>query len=691
MTASTPACAKWLAGAIRRIEADYQRSADTHLIPLPLPASRRTASSSTSRTNRRTRPAASSTGWRARCFSTRCATAGSREGTTIVEASSGSTAVSEAYFARLLGLPFIAVMPSSTSPEKIAQIDVLRRPLPFRRARAARSTTRPARWRSASGGHYMDQFTYAERATDWRGNNNIAESMFQQMARERHPVPAWIVVGAGTGGTSATIGRYVRYRCHDTQVCVADPEGSVFAAYHRSGDATLTAPGSRIEGIGRPRVEPSFIPTLVDRMIEVPNVDSIAAMRVLSRLLGRKVGPSTGTNFIGMLALARRDARGRAAGLDPLAAVRCRRALPAELPRRRLGGAELRRLQRGAAAHRGALRAERMRRARRCRGAPCSLAALAMPAAWALPPRTLQFPRDFGSHPGAAHRVVVHHRPRAARARASSASRSPSSARASTRTQQMRSAFAARQLIFAHAAVTDLAGRKLWHDQRIARAGFGIASAAEARHRRAAARLVAGARRADGYDGPAAGRAASRWTCASRRPSRCCCKARTACRARGPEAEQASYYYSEPQLAAQGRLVLQGRALRVCRARAWLDHEWSEAYLHPDAVGLGLDRHEPRRRQRADGLPPAPRATARALWAGGALRTRGRRSCACFGADECASRPQRRWTSPRTRARLPDANGASHTPVGRLHRAARCSTTRSSTAAARPAASTGRA
>src|SRR3546814_5972426 len=61
------------------------------------------------------------------------------------------------------------------------------------------------------GGHYMDQFTFAERATDWRGNNNIAESIFEQMAHERHPVPTWIVVGAGTGGTSATIGRYVRY------------------------------------------------------------------------------------------------------------------------------------------------------------------------------------------------------------------------------------------------------------------------------------------------------------------------------------------------------------------------------------------------------------------------------------------------------------------------------------------------
>src|SRR4029079_7837372 len=117
------------------------------------------------------------------------------------------------------------------------------------------------------GGHYMDQFTYAERATDWRGNNNIAESIFEQLSQERHPIPAWVVVGAGTGGTSATIGRFVRYRRFDTQVCVVDPEGSAFFEGWRSSDPGYrTGRGSRIEGIGRPRVEPSFIPTVVDAM-----------------------------------------------------------------------------------------------------------------------------------------------------------------------------------------------------------------------------------------------------------------------------------------------------------------------------------------------------------------------------------------------------------------------------------------
>ena len=301
---SAPAAGSgWLHEAIARIEADYQRSADTHLIPLPLPAFA-SAGIDLYLKDESTHPTGSLQHRLARSlFLYALCNGWVREGSTIVEASSGSTAVSEAYFARLLGLPFVAVMPRSTSAEKIALIEfyggrchfVERAGDVYDAARAIAADT---------GGHYMDQFTYAERATDWRGNNNIAESMFTQMQRERHPVPRWIVVGAGTGGTSATIGRYVRYQRHATQVCVADPAGSVFSAYHRTGDATLTAPGSRIEGIGRPRVEPSFIRTLVDRMEEVADDDSVAAMRVLSTLLGRRVGPSTGTNFVAMLRLA---------------------------------------------------------------------------------------------------------------------------------------------------------------------------------------------------------------------------------------------------------------------------------------------------------------------------------------------------------------------------------------------------
>jgi cysteine synthase A len=151
----------------------------------------------------------------------------------------------------------------------------------------------------------MDQFTYAERATDWRGNNNIANSIFSQMEMEDHPVPAWVVMSPGTGGTSATIGRFIRYQKHDTKLCVVDPENSVFHEYFKTGNKELKGDcGSKIEGIGRPRVEPSFIPGVVDEMRTIPDAASVATAHWLEKMLGRKVGASTGTNLYGVLQLA---------------------------------------------------------------------------------------------------------------------------------------------------------------------------------------------------------------------------------------------------------------------------------------------------------------------------------------------------------------------------------------------------
>ncbi|WP_329743126.1 PLP-dependent cysteine synthase family protein [Dyella sp. A6] len=293
----------WTRRAIEALEAETHRSADTHLLRLDLPSfpgiplylkdeSVHPTGSLKHRLARSLFIYAICNGWL-------------REGRPVIEASSGSTAISEAYFARLLGLPFVAVMPRSTSPDKVALIEHFGGRCHFIDDTDVYGTAQ--RLADELDGHYMDQFTYAERATDWRGNSNIAESIFRQMAHKADPEPHWIVVSAGTGGTSATIGRYIRYRPGTqvtTRLAVVDPERSVFHDYFVSGDTTLTlSRGSRIEGIGRPRVEPSFVRGVIDRMIQVPDAATFAALRVLERLLGRRCGGSTGTNFVGALQL----------------------------------------------------------------------------------------------------------------------------------------------------------------------------------------------------------------------------------------------------------------------------------------------------------------------------------------------------------------------------------------------------
>jgi cysteine synthase A len=286
---------RWVAAAIEAIEADFNRSTDTHLLRVSLPAF---PGISLYLKDESTHPTGSLKHRLARSLFLYGLCSG-RIGpdTTVVEASSGSTAVSEAYFAQLLGLPFVAVMPRATSGEKVAEIARYGGCCHFV-ATPCRVYAEAERLAASLGGHYMDQFTYAERATDWRGNNNIAESIFAQMSREAHPVPAWIVVGAGTGGTSATIGRFIRYRQLTTRLCLADPQASVF--HRHLADRTVCtveeAP-SLIEGIGRGRCEPSFLPELIDRAEAVPDAGSLAAARVLSERLGRSCGGSTGTNL----------------------------------------------------------------------------------------------------------------------------------------------------------------------------------------------------------------------------------------------------------------------------------------------------------------------------------------------------------------------------------------------------------
>jgi cysteine synthase A len=286
---------RWVAAAIEAIEADFNRSTDTHLLRVSLPAF---PGISLYLKDESTHPTGSLKHRLARSLFLYGLCSG-RIGpdTTVVEASSGSTAVSEAYFAQLLGLPFVAVMPRATSGEKVAEIARYGGRCHFV-ATPCRVYAEAERLAASLGGHYMDQFTYAERATDWRGNNNIAESIFAQMSREAHPVPAWIVVGAGTGGTSATIGRFIRYRQLTTRLCLADPQASVFHR-HLADRTVCTVEGapSLIEGIGRGRCEPSFLPELIDRAEAVPDAGSLAAARVLSERLGRSCGGSTGTNL----------------------------------------------------------------------------------------------------------------------------------------------------------------------------------------------------------------------------------------------------------------------------------------------------------------------------------------------------------------------------------------------------------
>ena len=286
--------------------------------------------------------------------------------------------------------------------------------------------------------------------------------------------------------------------------------------------------------------------------------------------------------------------------------------------------------------------------------------------AHALPARALNFPRDHGSHPDLHTEwwYLTGHAQAAGRLWGFQVTFFRS--RVDT-TQGLQSAFAAKQLLFAHAALTDVKGQRLHHDQRIARAGFGVAQASEAD---TAVRLRdwSLARAALPSNNSSAG---SRYTarvegegfgldlqCDTAQPP--LLQGRQGLSRKGPETSQASYYYSQPQLAVSGAIVLNGRRMGIegdttnsnpFANRAWLDHEWSDALMHPEAVGwdwIGMNLYDGSaltafRLRRADGST---------LWTGGSFRPV-RQETQVFANNTVVFAAERHWSSPLSGARYP--------------------------------------
>lgn len=279
-----------------------------------------------------------------------------------------------------------------------------------------------------------------------------------------------------------------------------------------------------------------------------------------------------------------------------------------------------------------------------------ALPLLALPRAGiGLPPKTLVFPRDHGAHPEIRTEwwyITGHGKA----AEGEFGFQLTFFRRRVEETQGMRSRFAAKQIVFAHAAVTDLQGRRLWHDQRVAREGFGVAAVAEDDTR---VRLRDWSLERDRATGsylanlPATG-FSLRLQCTPTQPL--LLQGRLGLSRKGPEPRQASYYYSQPQLATGGRLALRAREFEIS-GKAWLDHEASEEYLHPDAVGwdwIGMNLEDGSaltafRLRRKDGST---------LWDGGSFRPPGD-GVRTFSPGEVIFTPLRHWTSPLTRNTYP--------------------------------------
>lgn len=257
----------------------------------------------------------------------------------LYERTSGNTGIAEAYFAQRLKLPYTAVASASISPLKLQAIrnyggNVLVVP------EGERATDFYQKVISSDPLAYdINQFANAEKAIAYfqgtpAETENMANELILQLREQNISQPNWFVMGAGSGGTATSIGRYMRKWSPDwgassttTRLLVPDPEHSVLFDWYRSGNNNLTSSKpSLIEGVGSSgpiRFGQTFSLQrgVVDRMLKVPDALSIAAMHLVNELVGFRVGPSTGMNMVGALLLLCQQQGNNQQG--PVASVIC--------------------------------------------------------------------------------------------------------------------------------------------------------------------------------------------------------------------------------------------------------------------------------------------------------------------------------------------------------------------------------
>ncbi len=284
--------------------------------------------------------------------------------------------------------------------------------------------------------------------------------------------------------------------------------------------------------------------------------------------------------------------------------------------------------------------------------------------------RVLRFPRDHGAHPGCRTEWWYITGWLGTEAQPSGGFQVTFFRSRTGVAQGHPSRFAARQLLFAHAAITTLGaggGRHL-HDQRIVRWN-GDPAAPLAAAALDTARVHIGPWRL-ALEGAGDG---ERWTSLisardfrleldMARSQPLLLQGDAGFSRKGPDEAQASHYVTDPQLAVRADITVEGRRLATAGGRAWMDHEWSEALLHPQAVGwdwIGINLFDGGaltafQLRRADGS---------ALWAGGSHRAAGG-PARVFEPGELRFEAVRRWRSPASGVTWPVEWRVS-TPAGR--------------------------
>jgi cysteine synthase A len=242
------------------------------------------------------------------------------ENITVYESSTGNSAASEAYFAQLIGVPFVAVL--SNTIEEVKENIIKSHGAEILKTESSKTHSRAESEAEKNGGFFMNQYGNAAFAEEFHesGNSkfesvNLMHEIITQLKKCGKKAPDYFVHTAATGGTISSVGKYIQKHNLETKVVLADTEFSTYFDYLKDRQFTNESagnqwikPGLSVTGFGNedPVIfgkTSSLLPALVDQAYKIPDLASVAAMHFLKGN-GINGGTSTGIDFVASLSLA---------------------------------------------------------------------------------------------------------------------------------------------------------------------------------------------------------------------------------------------------------------------------------------------------------------------------------------------------------------------------------------------------
>jgi cysteine synthase A len=231
-----------------------------------------------------------------------------RPGGTIVEGTAGNTGIGLALVGNALGYRCVIVMPETQSREKI---DTLRaygaevrlvKAVPYRNpdnyVHVSERLARAMNEQEPGSAFWANQFD--NKANQAWHHATTGPEIWEQTGGRIHG----FVCAAGTGGTIAGVGRYLKARNPEVTIAVSDPGGSGLYGHYAHGE--MKVEGSSItEGIGNSRITANMAEAPVDLAFRIEDSESIPRVYRMIRGEGLLLGGSSGVNVSGAVRLAK--------------------------------------------------------------------------------------------------------------------------------------------------------------------------------------------------------------------------------------------------------------------------------------------------------------------------------------------------------------------------------------------------